>query len=176
MKKSKITDLMGGFNMKYMTFNRSCSYACLANLLENYNIHKTDREIAIEMNLPYLFSYDDKTEMYLAGPMLQGIEWFNIYLNTIGIAFIEQELNKNDVPKYLRENPGDKIIGLNLDNGKHAVIFKGYTNDEYKFLNVKHENSHEPDFYTFSESDLLLRLDNLVHIGYINYTGNIIVS
>lgn len=39
--------------MKYMTFNRSCAYTCLANLLECYNIEKTDSDIAIEMRLPF---------------------------------------------------------------------------------------------------------------------------
>lgn len=55
--------------MKYMTFNSSCSYAGLANLLAFYDIDVGDREIALDMGLPYLFAKEQ--EKYLAGPMLQ---------------------------------------------------------------------------------------------------------
>ena len=41
--------------MKYMTFNSSCSYAGIANMLEQDGVNTTDREIALGMKLPYLF-------------------------------------------------------------------------------------------------------------------------
>ena len=46
--------------MKYMTFNSSCSYAGLANLLSFYGVDIEDREIALQMGLPFLFDYMDK--------------------------------------------------------------------------------------------------------------------
>ena len=44
--------------MKYMTFNNSCSYAGVANMLEDFNIHMEDYELAIEMKVPFIFKYD----------------------------------------------------------------------------------------------------------------------
>ena len=46
----------GAFVMKYMTFNASCAYAGLANILERFGIETEDREIALAMGLPYLFA------------------------------------------------------------------------------------------------------------------------
>ncbi len=68
--------------MKYMTFNFSCSYAGVANMLEQYGIDTDDRSIAMGMKLPYLFAYENG--VYMAGPMLQSAAWFNLYLNPIG--------------------------------------------------------------------------------------------
>ena len=68
--------------MKYMTFNSACSFAGIANMLEQYGVDVTDREIALGMKLPYLFAYDEGA--YVSGPMLQKEEWFNLYLNSIG--------------------------------------------------------------------------------------------
>ena len=65
--------------MKYMTFNSSCSYAGLANLLSFYGIDTEDRKIALDMDLPFLF--DCKDGYYSSGPMLQGGKWFNLYLS-----------------------------------------------------------------------------------------------
>lgn len=45
--------------MKYMTFNNSCSYAGVANLLEDFEIEIQDYELAIEMRSPYIFKYDE---------------------------------------------------------------------------------------------------------------------
>ena len=55
---------------KYMTFNSSCSYAGLANMLLRYGVDTQDREIAMDMKLPFLFAYEEGE--YRAGPMLQG--------------------------------------------------------------------------------------------------------
>ena len=41
---------------KYMTFNSSCSYAGLANMLLRYGVDTQDREIARDMKLPFLFA------------------------------------------------------------------------------------------------------------------------
>lgn len=38
--------------MKYMTFNSSCAFAGVANMLAAYGIDKEDREIALGMQLP----------------------------------------------------------------------------------------------------------------------------
>ena len=41
-----------------MTFNSSCAFAGVANMLAAYGIDKEDREIALGMQLPYLFEKD----------------------------------------------------------------------------------------------------------------------
>ena len=45
--------------MKYMHFKASCSYAALANLLEMQGYDTEDTIIALEMELPKLFSKED---------------------------------------------------------------------------------------------------------------------
>ena len=55
--------------VKYMTFNSSCSYAGVANLLSFYGIDTDDRTIALEMGLPFFFDCEDGC--YSSGPMLQ---------------------------------------------------------------------------------------------------------
>jgi len=52
----------GGGTMKYMTFNSSCSYAGVANMLAQYGIDTYDRTIAQKMKLPYLFAREDGAE------------------------------------------------------------------------------------------------------------------
>ena len=42
--------------IKYMTFNSSCSYAGLANMLLRYGVDTQDREIALAAKLPFLFA------------------------------------------------------------------------------------------------------------------------
>ena len=44
---------------KYMTFNSSCSYAGLANMLLRYGVDTQDREIARDMKLPFLFACEE---------------------------------------------------------------------------------------------------------------------
>ena len=55
-------------------------------MLEQYGVDATDRSIAMSMKLPYLFSYRDG--VYMAGPMLQSAEWFNLFLHPIGFNTI----------------------------------------------------------------------------------------
>lgn len=38
-----------GYKMKYMTFNSSCSYAGVANMLDQYSVDTNDRSIAMGM-------------------------------------------------------------------------------------------------------------------------------
>ena len=64
--------------MKYITFNSGCAYAGLANLLEVRGVDTTDRQIALDMGLPYLFAREG--EHFLSGPMLQSAAWFALYL------------------------------------------------------------------------------------------------
>ena len=151
--------------MKYMTFNSSCSYAGLANLLSHYGIDAEDRDIAMQMALPYLFAHEDGK--YLSGPMLQGAKWFNLYLHPIGFTLTERQLSREEVCSCLRANP-PAMLGLRVTpTSKHAVIYTGSREGEYHFLNNKRQTSPEPEALRLTESDLLSRLDEAVTIGVL---------
>jgi len=55
--------------LKYMTFNSSCSYAGIANMLEIRGVDTEDYKIALAMDLPFLMDQDEVG--YYAGSMLQ---------------------------------------------------------------------------------------------------------
>lgn len=151
--------------MKYMTFNSSCSYAGLANLLSFYGIDTEDREIAVQMRLPYLF--DVECGSYFSGPMLQGARWFNRYLSPLGFQLAERILNKDAVCKKLLAN-APAMLGLRISpENKHAVIYTGYQDGIYRFLNNKREDSPEPETLCLTEEELLARLDESVVIGIL---------
>lgn len=149
--------------MKYMTFNSSCSYAGLANLLSFCGVDTEDRKIAVEMGLPYFFDFEHGT--FSAGPMLQGEKWFNVYLNPLGFAWKEQELKKAELCPALREM-GYAMLGVSVGDGsKHAVIFTGLQGDKLHFLNNKWERAEEPDALLLTEQELLDRVDDTVFVG-----------
>lgn len=149
--------------MKYMTFRASCSYAGIANLLSMRGIDTEDREIALEMRLPYLFSHEGGE--YLSGTMLQGRKWFDLYLNPLGLALSERQVRRNEVPAYL-SSVFPSMLGLRVSpESKHAVICTGHQKDCWQFINNKRQDSPEPEDLSLTEADLLSRLDPLVTIG-----------
>lgn len=149
--------------MKYMTFNASCSYAGLANLLSFYGVDTEDRKIALQMRLPYLFAWEDGT--CLSGPMLQGAEWFNLYLHPIGFTFVERRLDREEVCACLRDGR-NRMLGLRVSpESKHAVVYLGREKERYRFLNNKRKDSPEPEELCLTEEELLARLDGSVTVG-----------
>lgn len=154
--------------MKYMTFNSSCSYAGLANLLTSYGIDTEDRIIALQMGLPYLFAYENG--QYYSGPMLQGAKWFNLYLHPLGLTFTESQLNREEVPLFLQTHT-PAMLGLRVTpDRKHAVICTAGREGEYHFLNNKHQTSPEPETLDLTGSALFSRLDETVTIGFLERT------
>lgn len=151
--------------MKYMTFNSSCSYAGLANLLSFYGVDTKDRDIAFKMRLPWLFACEDGC--FLSGPMLQGAKWFNLYLRPIGFAFTERQMKRENVCSYLQiHHPA--MLGLHVTaESKHAVIYTGSGEEEYRFLNNKYESSPEPADLRLPEKELLSHLDETVTVGIL---------
>ena len=143
--------------MKYMTFNSSCSYAGVANMLEEYGIDANDYEIALAMKLPYLFSYEDG--VYSSGPMLQSAKWFNLYLNPIGYQLSEKSISKEKITEYLKKQK-TAMIGIR-SNGtqKHAVIYKGMENECLLFLNNKKKDENAPEEIRLTEDELKQRVD-----------------
>lgn len=151
--------------MKYMTFNSSCSYAGIANMLEQYGIDTTDREIALGMKLPYLFVYDDGA--YVSGPMLQKAEWFDIYLNSIGFQLIEKKISVDKVVDYLKDQK-TAMLGIKMENaGKHAIVYIGMEADELIFINNKWEKEAVPSEIKFVEEELREKIDAEVVVAII---------
>lgn len=151
--------------MKYMTFNSSCSFAGVANMLLKLGIDVEDWQIAMGMKLPYLFDLQDG--VYSAGPMLQRAKWFNLYLNTLGYAIKETAVHKMDVPDYLRQC-GVAMLGLRVSPGeKHAVNFAGMEEENFRFINNKWQGSDMPKKLCLSEKALAERLDDTVMVATI---------
>lgn len=160
--------------MKYMSFNSSCSYTGLANMLLLNGVDTEDREIALEMQLPYLFAKEDG--IYRSGPMLQGKKWFDLYLNPHGFELIEEIISRHDLPDALAGH-SPAMLGLRINpNSKHAVIFTGIDRVSYHFINNRHPTSHEPDTLHYSRSELLARTDDQVHVASLKPTVPSLVS
>lgn len=149
--------------MKYMTFNSSCSYAGVANMLAQYGVDTDDRTIAQKMKLPYLFAKEDG--VYLSGPMLQSAGWFNLFLHPIGFTMTETQIQREQAAEVLR---GEKtaMLGIRVSpRSKHAVVYHGMDDGRYSFLNNKWQHTDEPEQLSLSESELLARLDDRVMIA-----------
>lgn len=146
--------------MKYMTFNSSCSYAGVANMLELEGVEAGDRQIALDMGLPFLFSFQDGA--YRSGPMLQTAEWFDLYLRPRGFCMTETELFREDVPGFLEGIPYAMLGILKPSGGKHAVVYTGKKGDRWNFINNKHKRTSEPETVSFAREELMQRLDGAV--------------
>ena len=152
--------------MKYMTFNSSCSYAGVANMLEQHGVDSDDRSIAIRIKLPYLFSHENG--VYMAGPMLQSADWFNLYLNPIGFNMVEKEVLAEQVPTYLMQQK-TAMLGLQVDeSGKHAVVYTGQQDGKLLFLNNKWEHTIAPEQIALSEDELVSQISNSVMIATLD--------
>ncbi len=160
--------------MKYMSFNRSCSYACLAYMIEDYDFDYTDKDIALEMKLAYLFNNDIKNNEYLSGAMLQGKRWFDLFLNRHSFEFVEDKYNKVDAITVIKKSVRKLMIGVNLKTGKHAMVYCPSDTQSFRFFNPHYENDDALDFLSFSENELLDLLDDEVTIGYINHNPKIV--
>ena len=152
--------------MKYMTFNSACSYAGVANMLARFGVDTEDCTIALNMKLPYLFAHEDG--VYMAGPMLQSAQWFNLYLHPIGFEFIEREVPSAQIGAYLRRQE-TAMLGLRVDDtGKHAVVYIGNQGDTLTFLNNKWEHTDAPERLTLSEEQLSSRLSDTATVATLN--------
>lgn len=149
--------------MKYMTFNSSCSYAGIANMLERYGIDTDDRSIALAMKLPYLFSQSD--DVYLSGPMLQTSEWFDLYLNPIGYQLMEERVSTSNIDEYLNAQE-TAMLGISLgEKGKHAVVYNGRDSDLFVFINNKWETEEAPNEIRLTAEELKSKIDPNVHVA-----------
>lgn len=149
--------------MKYMTFNSGCSYAGVANMLEQYGVDTSDRSIALGIKLPYLFHYCDGA--YLSGPMPQSAEWFNLYLNPIGYMLIEEEIPAEKIADYLKSHK-TAMLGVKSESAsKHAVVYTGTESDYFIFLNNKWEAEEAPNEFLLTADELKQRIEPIVVVA-----------
>ena len=148
--------------MKYMTFNSSCSYAGVANMLAQYGVEADDRAIALGMHLPYLFTRDG--DAFLGGPMLQSARWFDLYLKPRGFRLVEARVAAADVAAFLRRQK-TAMLGVHVAEGKHAIVYTGCQGDELIFLNNKRAEDPAPAEFRFTPGELLGRIDPLTMIA-----------
>ncbi|MCI5855897.1 MAG: hypothetical protein MR016_00820 [Agathobacter sp.] len=144
--------------MKYMSFQNSCSFAGVANLLEQYGVDAEADQIALGMHLPYMM---EKTkDGYQAGPMLQTRKWFDLYLNPLGFEMQETLLNREQVISFLKENEPCMIgVKVNPAASRHAIIYVGAQNGTLVFLNNRRKDSAEPDSFRWTEAEFLNLMD-----------------
>ncbi|AUD65639.1 hypothetical protein BK011_08015 [Tenericutes bacterium MZ-XQ] len=159
--------------MKYMSFNRSCSFTCLAYMIGEYGLNYTDKDIAIEMKLAYLFYNDSKNNEYLSGAMLQGKRWFDLFLNRHSFEFIEDEYKKTAALSFIKNSNRKLMVGINLKTGKHAMVYCPSETQLFRFFNPHYENDGAADFFVYSDKELIDLLDDEVTIGYINHNPRI---
>lgn len=151
--------------MKYMSFPRSCSYTGVANLLEARGIDTTDREMALEIGLPYQLRQEGDT--FLAGTMLQTASWFDRFLNPRGVRFTEKEICARELATFLCQQTEPCMLGVELEFGRHAVNFSHAEGDKLVFSNNRHPDSREPDWFAFTPQELLDCVEETVMVGML---------
>ncbi len=160
--------------MKYMTFNSSCSFAGVANMLESKGLDFQDYEVALGMELPYIVAKCDGG--YMAGSMLQEKKYFDIFLKKNGYELVENYVDRQDVIVILNEMDC-AMLGIRIDERhKHAVVYKGVNtaDNTLVFINNKHEKSDEPDRLELTKDELLQRLDDKVMVASLKeYSGKV---
>ncbi len=157
--------------MKYQTFNRSCAYAGLANLLLSQHIDIDDRKLMIDNKITHLFLYDEKQKSYIAGPMIQSKEWFSYCINPFGFVFKEMSVSPKTLEEVLRTTTHKLMMSIVVDGSQHAVIYCGIRNNKYKFLNNKWKDSLEDEYYFFDLYTLKQKLVFTSPVGYIEETN-----
>ncbi len=153
--------------MKFMHFNRSCSYACLAHLMEEFETKIQDIDIANKMKLPHLFHYDQEQDCFYAGAMLQGKKWFDLFLQDYQLEYFEERTSKETFLSMLEENPKPLMFGIKTGHGKHAVVFQRFQENTLFIHNPRHEREEAQDIMKYSKSELFQGLDDMVVFGYI---------
>lgn len=149
--------------MKYMTFNSSCSYAGVANLLEERGVDVEDRELVCLGDIPYFFCREG--DAFLAGPELQSKHWFDHCLRPQGYALAEREAEREEVPDILHACGCRCMLGLTAGGRKHAYVFEAHRDGKFHFINNKHRASDGPERTVLGEEELLAALEQRVMVA-----------
>ncbi len=81
------------------TFPGSGMYAIAACMLRLKDISVTDRDLALQMELPYLWASEDG--QYKCGTALNSPEWMNLAVRPYGWQMVRREIPKADLWQYL---------------------------------------------------------------------------
>ncbi len=125
-----------------MSFTASCSYCCLAKLLERFGVFTSDRDIALEVKLPYRLRYREAEDGFYAGAMLQTPEDFNLFLRPRGLVFVEETVS--GAAGYLDAHPFS-MLGFPGERGRHAMVFLGREGERFRFFNPHREGDGQAD-------------------------------
>ncbi len=156
--------------MKYMTFTSSCSYCALANILELLKIDTNgnsyeDRDIALEIGLPYIFTYTQESGFY-AGAMNQGGVLFSSFLQSFGYSFKEEQVEREKLISFLNSHLYS-MLGVKVKDGKHAVVYLGQQKQNLVFLNPHRKGDGQADQIILSLDTFKTRVEPVVTIGYL---------
>lgn len=143
-----------------ITFNGAGMLAGLATMLECMGYHTDDKTIALGMEAPYLFVRDQ--DSYKAGACIYQPHWLNLYLHPHGLHMSEESLAQGDVCAYLRAHQPAMLPIMISRTSFHPVVFTGYVNGRYEFVNVKPFASPEPDSFSLTAAMLKRRLSPTV--------------
>ncbi len=170
--------------MKYITFKDAHVYTCLAILLEDFNINKTDEDIIKDMRMPYLFASQQrsKTKMvFTAGTRLQGKPWFDLFLNQHKLEFIEEHLTRHQVFTMLENLNKFKrkaLLSMHINHGEYAVVFSHHNllSDKFVFILPEEVVATSYHFLELTRHDLETYLGHHVTVGFINPTTDLPLS
>lgn len=135
-------------------------------MLEDFGVNIEDHQLAIAMDLPYIFMFDEPKQRYASGSMLQDEQYFNYALESWGLRLIGAGVDRATLPSYLASLTHKAMVGICTARGtKHAVVYLGEENGCYIFLNNRRQDSDEPEAYRFSTDELKERVDERVIVG-----------
>lgn len=134
--------------------------------MEQHGISISDREIALEADLPYQFRYDKNEDCFQTGAMLQTPEDYNRCLSKYGLHFTEIRASKADtIPVLLRQIPC--MVGIWGEYGKHAMVYTGCVDGVYEFLNPHRKEDGQEDVVRLTEQELIQALDDCNAVGFL---------
>jgi len=145
--------------MKYQTFEASCCYAGLANMLDDFSLDFEDRDIALAAELPYMLRFDADRNCFLAGPMLQGAEWFDLFLRPRGMRFIERTFSGEAAVNFLSAADTRVMLAVEAADGRQALVFEGIRGGRFHFISNKWKDSDGAERYMFTAAELYDRID-----------------
>lgn len=145
-----------------ISFSGAGMLAGLANMLELLGYHTSDTDIALGMEAPYLLTREECC--YRAGAGLYRPQWLNLYLQPRGYIMAETILSRSEVPAFLRAH-SPAMLKLKISpSSAHPVVFTGYEDRKYTFVNIKSSRSPEPDQFVHSAAALRNRLADTVAV------------
>ncbi len=168
--------MVGVCTMKYMTFNNSCFFAAISNLLNEIEIDILDKDIIRESLIPFLFDFDIETNQFSCGYQIQNLEVINNYLKKYIVKLNEKKFEegslikrKLELIKSLTKTDNQKIVSLKMTDKEtqwHATIYTGKFENKYRFINMRRSDDEIINIELTYE-ELLIRLADIVQYAWI---------